>query len=76
MMQHTMVISEEELDILNDLLHAELGESRTEYRHTDDHEYRERIQRRIQTVERFLQKVDVARVYAGTLDPSGRFITP
>ncbi|MBN1554377.1 MAG: hypothetical protein JXA11_06505 [Phycisphaerae bacterium] len=76
MMQHTMVISEEELDILNDLLHAELGESRTEYRHTDDREYRDRIQRRIETMERFLQKVDVARVYAGALDSSGRFVSP
>jgi len=75
-MQHTMVISEEELDILNELLHAELAESRTEHRHTDDHEYRDRIRRRIQTIERFLQKVDVTMVSAGALNPDGRFKSP
>lgn len=75
-MQHTMVISEEELDVLNDMLHAELAESRTELRHTDDRDYREKIQRRIQTLERFLQKVDVTRVYAGAFNTEGRFVTP
>jgi hypothetical protein len=76
-MQHTMVVSEEELEILNQLLHSELGESRTELRRTDDHEYREKIRRRIQTAERFLQKVDLALASAGayTSNPSN-IITP
>lgn len=75
-MQHTMVISDEELEVLGELLHTELAESRTEYRHTDDHAYRERIRRRIQTAERFLQKVDVTMVSASTHSPESHFSTP
>jgi gamma-glutamyl-gamma-aminobutyrate hydrolase PuuD len=51
------MLSEEELFVLDGLLHSELAESRQELRHTDDRNYREQVRHRICLEEGILRKI-------------------
>jgi hypothetical protein len=57
MTTHPLLLSEEELYVLDGLLHSELAESRQELRHTDDHNYREQVKHRIQLERAILKKI-------------------
>lgn len=57
MTTHALMLSEEELYVLDGLLHSELAESRHELRHTDDRNYRDQIRHRIQLERDILRKI-------------------
>jgi len=56
-MQHTIALSEEELEVLERLLDADVSTSRTELRRTDDRHYRQELRRRFEIIQGLLEKV-------------------
>lgn len=58
MTTYPLMLSEEELFVLDGLLHSELTESRHELRHTDDRNYREQIRHRIRLERGILEKIN------------------
>lgn len=57
-MKKTISVSDEGLAELHELLEQELIESRTEYRHTRSHDYRDKIKHRISVTRDLLEAVE------------------
>ncbi len=57
MTTYPLMLNEEELFILDGLLHSELAESRHELHHTDDRNYRDQVRHRIRLEHGILEKI-------------------
>ena len=58
-MNHTLVLDDKELTVLGEMLRSELVDSRIELRHTDDHDFRIQVQRRMDTEQSIADKIEI-----------------
>lgn len=66
-MTHVLRFSDEELEVLAEIVNGEMSSSRQEYRHTDDREYRTRVSLRIDACRRILDRLQSA------IDQTGQY---
>jgi hypothetical protein len=66
-MTHVLRFSDEELEVLAEIVNGEISSSRQEYRHTDDREYRTRVNLRIDACRRILDRLQSA------IDQTGQY---
>ncbi|MCD4823888.1 MAG: hypothetical protein K8S55_04730 [Phycisphaerae bacterium] len=57
-MQHMMTLSDQEIEVLDGLLHAEVSDARIELRRTSNYKFRAVVQHRIDMEERILDKIE------------------
>lgn len=56
-MHHTMILTDEELEVLQQVVSSEISESRTELRHTKARDFRARVQRHIEVTQQISDKI-------------------
>jgi hypothetical protein len=66
-MSHVVRFSDEELDLLAEMVSGEIASSRQEFRHTDDREYRTRVSLRIECCRDLLRRIQ------GAIDQTGQY---
>lgn len=58
-MQHALLFTDEEIEVLNAVMNADLADSRIELRHTRNPEFRARIRNRIEVEKQILDKAEL-----------------